>query len=152
MILSVDAGVKVAGAAAWNDGKLVSAWLARGKTWYETAFQLMKDTTFIPDILVIEVPQIYSEHKLTGDPNDLIDVALMAGAVQGLFASFECPLQVVCYRPGQWKGQVPKAIMGRRILARLSEAEKATIESCPESMRHNAIDAAGIGLKYLHRL
>ena len=90
--------------------------------------------------IVVELPQVYSQGK--GDPNDLIQVAFAAGRCVGKGKFFETVL------PGQWKGQVPKKIHNRRVLAKLTPEEHVVLDAAEvrPSLRHNIIDAIGIGL------
>ena len=77
------------------------------------------------------------------DPQDLIDVNLVAGALgtQWVF-------------PHIWKGSVPKAIHQRRIRSKLLDSEIRVLDKCEvaESYLHNTVDAVGIGLWALGRL
>ena len=104
--------------------------------------------------LAIELPQVYrsshqavDKHKV--NPNDLIDLAAVVGAVT---ASFRRPTRV--YLPAEWKGQVPKEIVHERARARLSADELAVIErGAPRaSLAHNMWDAVSIFLKHSGRM
>lgn len=102
------------------------------------------------DRVVIELPQVYARGKSKGDPNDLILLAAVCGAVAA-----RCTGEVVTYRPREWAGNIPKATTGdpwesprgRRIWSRLADSERAGVEKS-----HDAVDAAGIGLFDLGRL
>lgn len=95
--------------------------------------------------VVIELPRVYPLSRQKGDQNDLIDLAYLAGALDSVGIDGEL------VHPRTWKGQVPKAVMGRRILAALQPEEHALVEKIGAG-RHNAIDAAGLGLWALGRL
>jgi len=60
------------------------------------------------------------------------------------------------YLPREWKGQVPKRIHQPRIIKALTDEERAEMDKdlapYTKSLRHNALDAVGIGLKYLRRM
>lgn len=157
MILAVDPGVNEAGVALFEDGELVAAWLSRGAGWHSTASQVLTDVALrvVPDVfeeVVIERPQVYRQRLLKGDPNDLIDVALCAGAVAGKLASWGHGVVVTTYRPGQWKKQVPKRIKNKRDVAKLSDDENDRIlwPTSKEDKTHVA-DAIGVGLYHLKR-
>jgi len=99
------------------------------------------------DFYIIEIPRIYPLAKRKGDLNDLVDLAYLAGALDNL----GCDGELV--PPRDWKGTMDPDAMTRWILTRLDDEEKAVVESLlPASKRHNAIDAAGIGLHHLKRL
>lgn len=75
-------------------------------------------------------------------PQDLIHTNLIAGHVGTEFVY-----------PQDWKGMVPKATHQPKILACLSPEELALVEAVmPPSLRHNVIDAVGIGLHDVGRL
>jgi hypothetical protein len=103
-----------------------------------------------PTDLVIEIPQVYPHRAQKGDPNDLITVAFGAGLIAGRFP--KARLRLV--KPHQWKGTVPKEIHNRRVLAALTEGERVVAESAKvqASVRHNMIDAIGLGLWHLGRV
>jgi hypothetical protein len=103
-----------------------------------------------PSAVVIEVPQVYQQRLQKGDPNDLIDVAVIAGIAAGAAAPFAEPQLV---RPHKWKHNRPKAFDNAYTLSLLSAEEKLVVDSCgaPKSKLHNVIDAVGIGLWRLGR-
>ncbi len=153
MLIAVDPGVRVAGVAVYEDGELSSAWLARGTGWLNTAQAVWNDLLLRYPLeilggasLAIEVMQVYTQSKLKGDPNDLIDVSLMAGALVGTITLAYPGVHITTYRPRQWKGQVPKSIMTRRIKKKLSPDERARMELPGKDLQHNVYDAVGIGM------
>jgi hypothetical protein len=156
MLISLDPGVRMAGVAVFEDDELSSAWLATGSSCETTAFsafceieQRYPREVWESAHLAIEIPRVYTQNKLIGDPNDLVAVAFMAG----LFAGFMGHSVLVCtYYPHQWKGQVPKSIMTMRIEDSLSDDEHKRVElPKAKSYRHNVWDAVGIGLYHLRR-
>jgi hypothetical protein len=156
MLISIDPGVKMAGVAAWSNQTLKGAWLVRGRGWRDTAFEVYKhlQCNFLDPVLAeleiaIERPQIYVQARLKGNPNDLVTLALMAGATCAILGR---QTQVTEYLPREWKGQVPKETMTERIQSKLSVAEAKTIDLPAKSYQHNVWDAAGIGLHHLRRL
>jgi hypothetical protein len=82
------------------------------------------------------------KRKKTVPPQDIIDVNLIAGHV-----GTEWIL------PHDWKGMVSKEIHQPKILQCLSAEELKLVEAVkPPSLRHNCIDAIGIGLHDNERL
>lgn len=138
MLVSIDPGKHKCGMAWWEDTELVTAGLV------ESPPLLIPEKT---NHLVIEVPQIYARSKSKGDPNDLIDLAVMVGRIISI-----CDISYTLYRPREWKGQVPKDVMVSRIKGKLSKKELERITLPAKTLQHNVFDAIGIGLKYLNRL
>lgn len=100
--------------------------------------------------LVIEDQVIYPRMK--EDPNDIIELAKKAGRVfQAL-----CRQRYTWVEPRKWKGTLAKDTMAVRILEALNVSERrvyfAAADKVPEGVRHNIIDAIGIGLWKLGRL
>jgi hypothetical protein len=151
MIVTLDPGAHEAGVAVWHrDGILADAYLvraARRDPWLHLAM-LVKDELRDVDVewVVIERPQVYVASRSKGDPNDLITLALMAGAVAGLL---EAPF-LTEYKPAQWKGQAPKDVMIERIIRALTVDEHTRVRlPDAKSLAHNVWDAIGIGLYHL---
>ena len=152
MLASIDPGVNGAGLAIWDGRELIRACYVSPMPFcrpdrlcrvaYQTEIEISRTTV---DVLprVIELPRVYPGAR-KNDPNDLVDLACVAGALGNEFTEY--------VYPRTWKGQVPKVVMGKRIMSRLSEGEKWNIEKCPESLKHNVLDAIGIGLWKLGRL
>jgi hypothetical protein len=83
--------------------------------------------------------------------NDLIDLT----AVSCLLAGSLHPREISFLTPQEWKGNVPKEVMQRRIEKALSGPELALLEAACKgvgALAHNLWDAVGIGLKHLGRL
>lgn len=152
MMVSYDPGAKAAGIALWEGGELCGAFLARGQRWLDTAqVAVIQLAAHLPDLSMVqeiatEIPQVYTQHKLKGDPNDLITLAMNVGAFVAAFGA-----EVTEYRPHEWKKQVPKEILTKRTQARLSIEELSRIDKAPKSLMHNVYDAVGIGLHHLKR-
>jgi hypothetical protein len=101
------------------------------------------------NLIVGERQVVYPGAKgLKTNPNDLLDLAMCAGAFYGaLCVEMQSALQVVA--PAEWKAQVPKDITKKRIEALLSHSEPLSIKKGGEM--HNVYDAIGIGLFALGR-
>lgn len=112
-----------------------------------------------PRVLVCEHPQVYRQSKSKGDPNDLLLLATINGALAGVLsyaaAGRDLGVTILSPTPREWVGQLPKSTTGDpwqsqrgvRIASRLSAAEREVCESS-----HDAIDACGLGLWALGRL
>lgn len=156
-VLSCDPGLRGSGVGVFEDGKLVRAAYVKSPERIERgppAWRAMAHAvsgwvgTDSIDTLVLEVPQVYRAGQQKGDPDDILQLAGVDGAVVGMIWSSS----VKWYLPREWKGQVEKSIMVRRIEKLLTPEEVSVIEACPASLRHNIIDGIGLGLFYLKRM
>jgi len=153
----LDPGLREAGIAVFRRGVLSKACLVRNpertirgpRAWTAIATEAARRLEGLElDTLILEVPQVYAQGKWKGDPADLIELAGVDGAV----AQALHPRAVYGYLPREWKGQTPKPIHNARVEATLTPAELAVMDACPASLRHNMLDAVGLGLFQLGRL
>lgn len=97
--------------------------------------------------LAIELPMIKRGGRFGQvDPQDIIDLAVRVGWIEA------APwLDVVEYKPNQWKGQTPKKVSNDRTWNKLSHSERAVVDSAkvPQSLLNNLLDAVGIGIYHL---
>jgi hypothetical protein len=77
---------------------------------------------------------------------DVIRLAQSAGRIAANYP------EAVWYLPAQWKGGVPKAVHQKRILAALSDEEKALLKDMNKGTLKQVLDAIGLGLYHLGRL
>lgn len=101
-------------------------------------------------LLGVETPQVYQGGRQKGDPNDLIALATEVGAiVQGVGARESRVVQ-----PAQWKRQVQKDAMGRRIWGGLTPSERTLMPTKARSAdpQPDTLDAVGLGLWLSGRL
>lgn len=183
-MLCVDPGKSSAGVALFRDARLQSATClrlgkdastditARAVELAEAIYAWARDAVcehfagpagnaVIPGVcvnairaLVVECPQVYTRGKSKGDPEDLLPLVALCGALGARFsASRHDSIVLHTYRPRDWKGTVDGDIMCARIEARLRETgELDAVRERTKTFRHNAIDACGIGLYRLGRL
>jgi len=182
-MLCVDPGKSSAGVALFRDARLQSATClrlgkdastditARAVELAEAIYAWARDAVcehfagpagnaVIPGVcvnairaLVVECPQVYTRGKSKGDPEDLLPLVALCGAIGARVAIPMRGAKVHTYRPRDWKGTVDGDIMCARIEARLRETgELDAVKWGAKSFRHNAIDACGIGLHRLGRL
>lgn len=141
-LVTVDPGKAACGWAEFDATTLIACGF-EAVNGMRNVFRRLHDENVCFD-LIIERPQVYPHAKLRGDPNDLIDVALTAGAV---FAMALIPYADFV-RPRVWKGTRPKNIQCAAIEAALRPHERHVLDRCglPSHKRHNVVDAIGIGL------
>ena len=103
--------------------------------------------SWLCDELVIEWPQVYRAGKSKGDPNDLLILTAVAGALS--YISVDKAYRVL---PRAWKGTVDPDACIERIKTRITPEEYACVE-LPKaaSLQHNVWDAVGIGLHAVGR-
>ena len=150
-LATIDPGAHEVGWAVFEGGELEAAGLIECPSlpWLSQAlyrlFQLQ-----CPSEAVVEIPQVYPQRSWKGDPNDLIDVAVVAGAAVAALSFHTAPELV---RPHAWKGNRPKAVDNRLTKSLLNRKERALLSKCgaPARLMHNVVDAVGIGLWKLRR-
>lgn len=164
MILAIDPGKRHAGCALFEDGELASAWLSKADkkkaeslgSWHAaTALAVNEQAVHrtYPDSIdayVIERPEIYKGQSVKLS-NDCVDLAIVGGALAGLGA-LQLTKVHFCL-PKEWKGQVEKQAMVRRIEKRLRDGEYGRVDLPKNKARQTDVwDAIGIGLRYVGRL
>lgn len=171
-ILAIDPGMRGCGCALFHptyktliraayvrgskDAERAQSWLDMASAvnqWVTVAqAEFMKRQRLPPDLhLAIELPRVYQGAKQKGDPNDLIDLAAVVGAIVMLLDDRGGSAKV--YYPYEWKGQVPKQIHHDRARGRLNVTETATVElPSAKSLQHNVWDAVALGLTHLNRM
>lgn len=105
-----------------------------------------------PRRLVLELPRSYEAAQQKGSQNDLIDLAVVVGAIIG---ALHLAPGSICYTvaPRDWKGTLSKEkFIETRILPRLEPYEFSRIEKLPKSLLHNVHDAVGLFLHDVGRL
>jgi hypothetical protein len=160
-LLSCDPGKHHVGLALWAPTGPGSTWELQGAKLEEfdhPGEAAAAATDFVGRgrfTVAVEVPQVYSAGFSKGDPNDLIDITLVAGAVLGAG-----DLTSIWFRPREWKGQVDGDVMITRIRSKLTQKEldrvrlptKRDGKSVRETVAHNVFDAIGVGLFALKKL
>lgn len=159
-MITIDPNLRGCGVAVWRGAVLEVAMYVAGPSTgrgYWVAEELasnvelaVKDSIHDVRIIVCEYPRFYGSTHQKGDPNDLIDVAVVGAAVSTKLDSLCSHIESVF--PSDWKGNVKKSIMLERIWSKLSEEEKAVVQKTNKSDREDVLDAIGIGLHKLGRL
>jgi hypothetical protein len=154
--VSIDAGLNGTGLAFWNErtwGDLcppsqVANIYARGGSWDERArkltekfrFELQPTTRHCVTVAYIEVPE-YMEGTARVNAStvkgDTLKLAMVVGAFMAV--CWELSIPILPYEVHEWKGQLPKEIVWKRIKARIPDVVKLNPKS-------HSIDAIGIGL------
>ena len=165
-LIAIDPGVhSMAIAVFHDDGTLVDAWNEATPMYSVDDFSRMLEGWGSPSVRLVnrlqshvrlETNRVVGERQvvypgakgLKTNPNDLLDLAMCAGAFYGaLCVDMAATLTVV--EPAEWKAQVPKDITRKRIEGLLSHSEPLSIKKGGEM--HNIYDAIGIGLFALGR-
>ena len=154
--LAVDPGLNASGWAAFDSSELLGCGCFRTDAELKATekeekmavqFERFKNVGFD---LVIEYPQVYRQRMSKGNPASLIQIAILVGMIKGV-------LQCECVEvlPHRWKGTIPKTsnpekyIIHKRNLEELNyyEMENYTrgLDCTPKTLRHNVIDAVGLG-------
>lgn len=152
-LVTIDPGKKSAGVAIFRHGLLWDCMFVRARA-HEHMCITAGFVGFALDSrdneAMIEVPRVYPKGH-TPNPNDLIPVAVVAGMFGRVLAGKGARVRFVA--PKTWKGSVPKEVHNRRVTKKLTDAELRVLDKCglPASLRHNVVDAVGIGLWTLRR-
>ena len=141
-LLAVDPSSRATGWATYAGQELTACGLIRGHDTLDMIEAIRGD---LPRGLpaIIELPKVYQQSRQKGDPNDLINVAAVAGA-----CALVCTPPIRFVLPREWKGTTPKRIDNERTARKLTPAElQAVIDcECPPSLLDNVMDAVGLGL------
>ena len=148
-LVSLDPGLRGSGVAWWaEDGTLLFVDYLRNPVkkgdgpaaWM--GYDLVTPWDDRPYYFISEVPQVYRAGASKGDPDDLIQLA----GVVGVFAHKFRATTHFGVKPRDWKGQVPKDVHHARLVKTLTPEEMAMVErAAPPNLRHNVLDAIGIG-------
>lgn len=161
MWIAIDPGLRGCGVSVWTDrGELCGASYIPGakegrgpQAWRVLAEAVARYACSVAPYgqinLILEVPQVYVRARSKGDPNDLIQVAAVVGALTGklMVPGADC----VAYLPAEWKGQTPKEITTARAQAALQADELSEVKLPAKSLQHNVWDAVALGLYHLKR-
>lgn len=94
--------------------------------------------------VIIERPRVYETKRQKGRQEDITELSIVAGAIG--FALVPVATSVEFVYPSEWKGQQPKRVTENIVKKVLSDEEYGRIVSTREDLKHNVIDAVGIGL------
>lgn len=153
-LMAIDPSLRATGWALFVDGELKTGGIVKtdpNEDAAKVAHVVAKHLSLELDSChaVIEKPQIYQGRKSKGNPNDLVGVALIAGACAAWAKT------TVFITPHDWKGTIPKDILPRYIIHKRNEKElspeactvyRKCLASWAQGIRHNFVDAVGIGL------
>ena len=134
-IIGIDPGLNCTG-VTWKqgDGVTVNSVRPRAKCLREKAREIGRIVPSICwDLLVIEIPQVYQGSKQKGDPNDLINLAILVGGIISVITTYN----VALVKPSTWKAQVSKKIHHKRIMKRYPELDG-------QKFSLDALDSLGI--------
>jgi hypothetical protein len=151
--LYVDPGIRCTGASVFDGPLLVRAAMLRAldvPQAFSQARAFLHGASHVA--CTIELPQVYGAARQAGDQNDLVSLALIAGAWGALMQARG--VEAAYVRPAAWKGQTPKDVMHKRMHAALDASERVALTAItgPPHLRHNAYDAVCMGLKQNGRL
>lgn len=178
MILAIDPGIRGCGVALFDPtGELAWARYVRNTVKqgddpeallgmaHAVCTALAARVTLASQIktLIVEWPQVYRIGLQKGDPNDLLSLAGVDGALCAMFPH----ATLKRYKPAEWKNQIPPNVCAMRIVNALREPERRRFDRFDLFLAallrarasdteiggtdHNTADAIGIGLKHLGR-
>ncbi len=159
--IGIDPGVRECGVAietsdAWpryGIGRIVrSAFIVRSSapTLHERAIHMAHTVThgrmheLVEISVCVEGQQVYPSERSKGDPNDMIKVAIVAGAMLGALATHAVVVASALPLPRQWKGNTPKAIHHERLARDFPHWVEPVAADTPKSLQHHVWDAVGL--------
>lgn len=168
-LLAIDPSIASSGIAVFRRGKLVAARTVQrereaaciGTRCVAMALDLLTWCETVgcdPEVYVHEWPQIYTDDKSVGDPNDLPGLAAIGSGVGTVLQlaglKRNRPIEIISPKPADWIGQLPKvktgsawkSPRGARVWSRLDVDER---RHAPD--QHDVVDAIGLGLWALGR-
>lgn len=161
-VLCVDPGEQHVAISVWAARELLALELfrmahARGSNLGWVAMGLSEQVPTQPDTVVVEEMVYYVENRTDTKQAEMAKTAalLRLAFLSGFVAGYVRPAQCITYPAREWKGQVPKEITQRRVEKTLTPVElevyNAALAAVPESLRHNLVDATGLGLYHFRR-
>lgn len=144
MLLAIDPGADSGWAVYNTRGSVLEACGLAGAARTRTKLPLEGVTR-----VLIERPMIYPGGRQEARPRDVITLALRAGERGGAVRA-ATGVEPEYVEPRPWKGTIAKDTCHARIWARLSPDERAIVDKAcvniAPGLRHNVLDAVGIGL------
>ena len=148
-LLSIDPGFKYFGFAVLSDTEVLHAGLSKTKvdSWTSKSRQppsflalasLLEAYDWEHKHAVVEFPRV---HRDTPNNDSIVKLAAACGAYTAILQAHGFSVDWV--EPREWKGMVPKDIMYKRIIAKLTPLEYSRIDRAKD---HNVIDAVGLGI------
>lgn len=158
LVLSIDPGTRGCGCAWWVGEDLLCARYVLGASggretgpaeWMATVRAVEKASASAldglrPEVVVVERMQVYTRGK--GDPRDLLALSAIGG---GLFRAFG-EAEPVGPLPREWKGQVPREVMGNRVEQKVRDRGwwARVAEPTRKTQLNDVMHAVGLGLWY----
>lgn len=151
-LLSIDPGFRYLGYSVFSEGTLLEAGLLKSaetpSSWavwgkqppsFLHLVEVIRKFDWVEQCsAVIEYPKV---HKDTPNPEAIVKLAAACGAYTGLLQA--AGFGLIWVEPYTWKGNVPKEVSTRRILAKIPKEDYSKISNVRD---HNILDAIGIGL------
>lgn len=166
-IVALDAGTKHCGVSVFKDTELYAAALVKSEGRSAARLDVTNSMAKAVQgyvnwhlavappadgrvLFVAEFPQAYQSK---GSKIDFDDLLMLATVIGGVVNGLNGVSATCAYLPREWKGETPKAIHNRRVLAELQRTGEDKRVSWPiKSLRHNVLDSAGIGFYQLRRM
>lgn len=153
-LICVDPGSNTVGLALFAGGHLVEVHLIETpkQNLHRRALQQVRSgrqygnhCEYAPTI-VIEMPRIYPHSEVR--PNDIVELAFVAGCVVGGLSAANSISDLVLYTAQDWGGQVCKKVKNKRTLKKHPELNDM-LKIYPVSFHEHIIDAVAMGDYYL---
>ena len=116
-LFAVDPGLTGCGWALWEGDLVAAGFVAAEESareaarWGPLAQAVLTASPKVPDRVIVETMRTYTQGK--SDPADLFALQGLAGALLGVAHGWGIATEG--YLATQWKGQVPRDVMGARV-------------------------------------
>lgn len=157
-VLAIDPG-SVTGWSYFVNGKLTKCgYVSIEKIFKQTLWETFGIASFKEVEVILEGPAIYPVGKKQKggkiSDKDIVKLALRTGEIRQLLRGAGADTSYTD-QPKEWKGNVPKEVTKKRVLAVLDGDETkliySTMSARSKDLNHNMVDAVGIGLWKLGR-
>lgn len=112
---------------------------------------LFVGSAFMPDIVVVECPVVYSFRQQKGDQNDLIKLSISAGVIGAAFAALSPKCALLFIEPRKWKGTIDKTPHHNRLRRDNPHIVPIVNTIARRAMRGHVYDAVALAFWYMER-
>lgn len=149
-LLAIDPGLARTGWCIYLDGELVNCGFTKsgkGSSYWDKTNHILDQLPLSTyDVFVAEVPSFNDKRARRGDPDKLVPMVMISVGARARCAATKTYFP----RPSEWKGQTPKDVHQRRLVAQLDEYGVGLVREKGHD-HHDVWDAVGLALWALEK-